>query len=73
MPQSHLAARNTENNEKKRLRSSSDLSSSPEEEFDLKTILRRIANLEETQLANTRRIAELQKENSILKRELIEM
>ena len=76
MSQPHLASKSTGINEKKRLRSSSDSSSvmySPEEELDLKTILRRMANLEETQLANTRRIAELEQENSALKRELVEM
>ena len=76
MSQPHLASKSTGINEKKRLRYSSDPSSvmySPEEELDLKNILRRMANLEETQLANTRRIAELEQENSALKRELVEM
>ena len=70
MSQPHLASKSTGINEKKRLCSSSDPSGvmcSPEEELDLKTILRRIANLEERQLANTRRIAELEQENSALK------
>ena len=69
MSQPHLASKSTGINEKKRLCSSSDPSGvmcSPEE-LDLKTILRRMANLEERQLANTRRIAELEQENSALK------
>ena len=71
--QSHEAATNTEIHEEKRLQSNSDPSSilhSPKTYFDFKTILSRISNLEEMQLANTRQIAELEHENSVSKQEL---